>query len=232
MESFYGGRKGSSFIISKSFSTKEEMDEKFAEKNYKEVNYGEYALVVGNCKETGEVYLRTLDGSQFMFSLPGALDAIAVSNKQEFKYENGSGDYVPRYTLLMHFKNEEITSNISYIGTNQKFKDIKNNWLECGSVQTPSSLFNIYATVTSLPSTILEGSDESDCIILLKTDGSRSIYYWDTTKNSYQLFVEQVSIDNLVAEEIVQIGNINPTRDVQMMENGLYFKTIVCKYAE
>ena len=63
--SFYGGRRGASFIIAKSFKTEEEMIKEFAKGGqYKAVNYDEYVIIDTENKNditNGKIYRRGYD---------------------------------------------------------------------------------------------------------------------------------------------------------------------------
>lgn len=71
MGSFYGGRKGESFIISKTFSTVTEMIEAFSQGgNYTEVLYGQYVMIqYQNHINNGKVYKR---GYEYQNDMGGA----------------------------------------------------------------------------------------------------------------------------------------------------------------
>ena len=64
-ESFYGGRRGASFIIARTFASKEEMITEFQKGSvYKEVKFDEYVLINSDNKaypENGNVYKRGYD---------------------------------------------------------------------------------------------------------------------------------------------------------------------------
>lgn len=64
-ESFYGGRRGASFIIARTFTSKEEMIAEFQKGSvYKEVKFDEYVLINSDNKaypENGNVYKRGYD---------------------------------------------------------------------------------------------------------------------------------------------------------------------------
>lgn len=65
MESFYGGRRGQSFVLVKRFKTVEEMISAFKKGgDYKEVNYGEWVVIdclSKNNRDNGKIYVRGLD---------------------------------------------------------------------------------------------------------------------------------------------------------------------------
>lgn len=65
MESFYGGRRGQSFVLVKRFKTIEEMVTAFKKGgDYREVNYGEWVVIdclSKNNRDNGKVYVRGLD---------------------------------------------------------------------------------------------------------------------------------------------------------------------------
>ena len=66
MESFYGGRQGTPFLIKASFKTVNEMNVAFSNKDYTTVRYGEYCIidtVNKNHKDNGKIYRRVVNGT-------------------------------------------------------------------------------------------------------------------------------------------------------------------------
>ena len=65
MDSLYGGHEGASFVIKASFSSVDEMKQKFLQgSNFTEVWYGEYCLISTKNKnhpDNGKVFRRGLD---------------------------------------------------------------------------------------------------------------------------------------------------------------------------
>lgn len=74
MESFYGGRQGASFVLVKSFATKQDMIDAFAKGGaYTAVHYDEYVIINTknkNNKDNGAIYRR---GYDYTNSLGGAI---------------------------------------------------------------------------------------------------------------------------------------------------------------
>lgn len=123
-ESFYGGRRGASFIIAKSFTSKEEMIAEFQKGSaYKEVKFDEYVLISsedrtyrenGNVYKRGYDYTNDLGGAVFIgrFSGPSGISIQSVeidtgdiegtgSQKINIAYDDGT--------------NVEIGNGLNYI---------------------------------------------------------------------------------------------------------------------
>ena len=115
--SFYGGRRGASFVIAKRYSTIAEMVAAFSRGgDYKTVNYDEYVLIDTENKnnpDNGKIYRR---GYEYNNSMGGAIyegqivgpaglaphtemhtiDEIEqIEQRENFTYRRGSGEYSP-----------------------------------------------------------------------------------------------------------------------------------------
>ena len=75
MESFYGGKQGTSFIIKTTFTSKSAMDNAFNQGNlYKDVAYGEYVMIENTnmLDDTrGNVYKRGYNGAEYVGNFRG-----------------------------------------------------------------------------------------------------------------------------------------------------------------
>lgn len=115
--SFYGGRRGASFVIAKRYSTIAEMVAAFSQGGaYKTVNYDEYVLIDTenkNDKDNGKIYRR---GYEYNNSMGGAVyegqivgpagmaphtemhtidEVEQIEEREDFTYRRGSGSYSP-----------------------------------------------------------------------------------------------------------------------------------------
>ena len=115
--SFYGGRRGASFVIAKRYSTIAEMVVAFSQGgNYKTVNYDEYVLIDTENKnnpDNGKIYRR---GYEYNNSMGGAIyegqivgpaglaphtemhtidEVEQIEQREDFTYRRGSGEYSP-----------------------------------------------------------------------------------------------------------------------------------------
>ena len=115
--SFYGGRRGASFVIAKRYSTIAEMVAAFSQGgDYKTVNYDEYVLIDTENKnnpDNGKIYRR---GYEYNNSMGGAIyegqivgpaglaphtemhtidEVEQIQEREEFTYRRGSGEYSP-----------------------------------------------------------------------------------------------------------------------------------------
>ena len=113
--SFYGGRRGASFVISKRYSTIAEMVAAFSQGgDYKTVNYDEYVLIDTenkNDKDNGKIYRR---GYEYNNSMGGAVyegqivgpaglaphtemhtidEVQQIQEREDFEYRRGNGSY-------------------------------------------------------------------------------------------------------------------------------------------
>ena len=115
--SFYGGRRGASFVIAKRYSTIVEMVAAFSQGgDYKTVNYDEYVLIDTENKnnpDNGKIYRR---GYEYNNSMGGAIyegqivgpaglaphtemhtidEVEQIEQREDFTYRRGSGEYGP-----------------------------------------------------------------------------------------------------------------------------------------
>ena len=115
--SFYGGRRGASFVIAKRYSTIAEMVAAFSQGgDYKTVNYDEYVLIDTENKnnpDNGKIYRR---GYEYNNSMGGAIyegqivgpaglaphtemhtidEVEQIQERENFTYRRGSGEYSP-----------------------------------------------------------------------------------------------------------------------------------------
>lgn len=115
--SFYGGRRGASFVIVKRYSTIAEMIAAFSQGgDYKTVNYDEYVLIDTENKnnpDNGKIYRR---GYEYNNSMGGAIyegqivgpaglaphtemhtidEVEQIQEREDFTYRRGSGEYSP-----------------------------------------------------------------------------------------------------------------------------------------
>lgn len=113
--SFYGGRRGASFVIAKRYSTIAEMVAAFSQGgDYKTVNYDEYVLIDTENKnnpDNGKIYRR---GYEYNNSMGGAIyegqivgpaglaphtkmhtidEVEQIQEREDFTYRRGSGEY-------------------------------------------------------------------------------------------------------------------------------------------
>ena len=115
--SFYGGRRGASFVIAKRYLTIAEMVAAFSQGgDYKTVNYDEYVLIDTENKnnpDNGKIYRR---GYEYNNSMGGAIyegqivgpaglaphtemhtidEVEQIQEREDFTYRRGSGEYSP-----------------------------------------------------------------------------------------------------------------------------------------
>lgn len=120
--SFYGGRRGASFVIVKKYESIKEMVNCFQQGgNYKTVNYDEYVLidtVSKNDADNGKIYRR---GYEYTNNLGGAVyvgqivgpsgmaphtelktikEVKAIGTRDDFTYRRGEGSYNPTENLV------------------------------------------------------------------------------------------------------------------------------------
>ena len=115
--SFYGGRRGASFVIAKRYSTIAEMVTAFSQGgDYKTVNYDEYVLIDTENKnnpDNGKIYRRGYEYNNFMGGAiyegqivgPAGLaphtemhtidEVEQIEQREDFTYRRGSGEYSP-----------------------------------------------------------------------------------------------------------------------------------------
>ena len=132
--SFYGGRRGASFVIAKRYSTIAEMVAAFSQGgNYKTVNYDEYVLIDTenkNNKDNGKIYRR---GYEYNNSMGGAIyegqivgpagmaphtemhtiaEVEQIQRREGFEYRRGSGSYNATNNNLVPGKYNEAGSGV------------------------------------------------------------------------------------------------------------------------
>lgn len=120
--SFYGGRRGASFVIVKKYSSIKEMVNEFQKGgDYKTVNYDEYVLidtVSKNDADNGKIYRRgyeytnDLGGAVYVGQIVGPAgfsphvelktinDVKQIQERDNFTYRRGEGSYKPTVNLL------------------------------------------------------------------------------------------------------------------------------------
>ena len=144
--SFYGGRRGASFVIAKRYSTIAEMVAAFSQGgDYKTVNYDEYVLIDTENKnnpDNGKIYRR---GYEYNNSMGGAIyegqivgpaglaphtemhtvdEVEQIQEREDFTYRRGSGSYSPVGGNLIPGKYIESGSGL------EKFND-EITWAYC-----------------------------------------------------------------------------------------------------
>ena len=133
--SFYGGRRGASFVIAKRYSTIAEMVAAFSQGgDYKTVNYDEYVLIDTenkNNKDNGKIYRR---GYEYNNSMGGAIyegqivgpagmaphtemhtiaEVEQIQQREGFEYRRGSGSYDAANNNLVPGKYNEAGSGVA-----------------------------------------------------------------------------------------------------------------------
>lgn len=134
--SFYGGRRGASFVIVKRYSTIAEMVAAFSQGgDYKTVNYDEYVLIDTenkNDKDNGKIYRR---GYEYNNAMGGAVyegqivgpagmaphtemhtmrEVEEIEEREDFEYRRGSGSYSLVGNNLVPGKYTEPGSTVEY----------------------------------------------------------------------------------------------------------------------
>ena len=135
--SFYGGRRGASFVIVKRYSTIAEMIAAFSQGgDYKIVNYDEYVLIDTENKnnpDNGKIYRRgyeynnTMGGAIYEGQIVGptglaphtemhTIDEVEqIQEREDFTYRRGNGSYSPVGENLIPGKYVESgTGNVKY----------------------------------------------------------------------------------------------------------------------
>lgn len=168
--SFYGGRRGASFVIVKRYSTIAEMITAFSQGgDYKTVNYDEYVLIDTenkNDKDNGKIYRR---GYEYNNSMGGAVyegqivgpagmaphtemhtidEVEQIEEREDFEYRRGSGSYSPTGGNLIPGKYVEAGSGII------KYNDAI-NWAYC-SVRDENSHESTAHIGFKFPYTVIE----------------------------------------------------------------------------
>lgn len=133
MESFYGGRKGESFVIAKRFKTIQEMDSYFKNHaNLDEVGYGQYVIIDTENKsnfDNGKLYKRGFEGAEYVAQIVGPqgpapeIKIVDYNSKEKWDVEGslavGSG-------LVSGYNNDAIDFRWSRMEDDQKnFKGIE-----------------------------------------------------------------------------------------------------------
>ena len=120
--SFYGGRRGASFVIVKKYNSIKEMVDLFKQGgNYKTVNYDEYVLidtVSKNDADNGKIYRRgyeytnNLGGAVFVGQIVGPAgmaphtelktinEVKSIATRDDFTYRRGEGSYKSTENLI------------------------------------------------------------------------------------------------------------------------------------
>lgn len=120
--SFYGGRRGASFVIVKKFASISDMIAAFSQGgSYKTVNYDEYVLidtVSKNDTDNGKIFRRgyeynnEMGGAIYMGQIVGPAgysphvelktiaEVEAVQERDNFTYRRGTGSYTPNENLV------------------------------------------------------------------------------------------------------------------------------------
>ena len=120
--SFYGGRRGASFVIVKKFASISDMVAAFSQGgSYKTVNYDEYVLidtVSKNDTDNGKIFRRgyeynnEMGGAIYMGQIVGPAgysphvelktiaEVEAVQERDNFTYRRGTGSYAPNENLV------------------------------------------------------------------------------------------------------------------------------------
>ena len=120
--SFYGGRRGASFVIVKKFASISDMVAAFSQGgSYKTVNYDEYVLidtVSKNDADNGKIFRRgyeynnEMGGAIYMGQIVGPAgysphvklktiaEVEAVQERDNFTYRRGTGNYAPTENLV------------------------------------------------------------------------------------------------------------------------------------
>ena len=144
--SFYGGRRGASFVIVKRYATIAEMVAAFSQGgDYKTVNYDEYVLIDTenkNDRDNGKIYRR---GYEYNNAMGGAIyegqivgpagmaphtemhtidEVEQIQEREDFTYRRGSGSYSPVGGNLVPGKYVESGSGL------EKFNDAI-TWAYC-----------------------------------------------------------------------------------------------------
>lgn len=103
MDSFYGGQPGAPFFIAEEFNTFEELETCFLDISYRNVKYGEYAIISNkSSSENGDLYRRDPSGPHYIANISGpyggAIPNVHFCSLGELsiifdKLKNGSQDF-------------------------------------------------------------------------------------------------------------------------------------------
>ena len=172
--SFYGGRRGASFVIVKRYSTIAEMVAAFSQGgDYKIVNYDEYVLIDTENKnnpDNGKIYRR---GYEYNNSMGGAVyegqivgpaglaphtemhtidEVEQIQEREDFTYRRGSGEYSPVDGNIIPGKYVEAGSGVI------KYND-KITWAYC-SVRDMNSHESTAHVGFKFPYTVIDYTTE------------------------------------------------------------------------
>ena len=139
MESFYGGRQGTPFLIKKSFVSIGEMNDAFKESSYTTVRYGEYCIidtVNKNSPDNGKIFRRVVNGAGDpgiprancvgqivgpssgtpMFEITN-FDNVNKEYRAEINNRNGVADKEMYQLMAYEYSTEDQKSNLAYNST-------------------------------------------------------------------------------------------------------------------
>ena len=151
MDSLYGGHEGASFVIKASFSSVDEMKQKFSQgSNFTEVWYGEYCLISTKNKnhpDNGKVFRRGLDyqnsqtaGSIFVGQIVGPSSGTpffqvdTIDNVEKISTKTLEENTYRRYPVSQNVDGTVVT--------NWK-QDASGNWQDVGGTLKKDFKFNI-----------------------------------------------------------------------------------------
>lgn len=145
MSSFYGGRKGESFVIAKSFYTVDEMEAFVARgsETLNEVGYGQFMIIDTLNKanlDNGKLYKRGFEGAEYVARIVGPpgpapkIEPVAYDTKQVW---DGEASFSPEYDLVPGSTTDEIKYRWAYV------QDENGNYvaMKIGS-KVPYTVFN------------------------------------------------------------------------------------------
>ena len=206
MNSFYGGMKGNSFNIVKTYESKDAMLIDFLSPSC-EVGYGDYVVISSSDINNGDLYKRTENfsvnnGALFIVNLSGSIGkSSTISFSPDFNNIPGTpqtmttttGSMIPGYYLDDHDQPIYI-DNISYKTQQSTINDTVNTTI---AFQFPYPVLNF---TSKIDSTL------SEARIVRKDDGSHPYYY------SYELQLPETVQPNRIKKMeviIVTSENIN-----------------------
>jgi hypothetical protein len=151
MDSLYGGHEGASFVIKASFSSVDEMKQRFSQgSNFTEVWYGEYCLISTNNKnhpDNGKVFRRGLDyqnaqtaGSIFVGQIVGPSSGTpffqvdTIDNVKKISTKTLEENTYRRYPVSQNADGTVVT--------NWK-QDASGNWQDVGGTLKKDFKFNV-----------------------------------------------------------------------------------------
>lgn len=134
--SFYGGRRGASFVITGRFASIQDMTNKFSQgSNYSVINYDEYVIidtVNKNDPDNGKIFRRGYDsqgdlgGAQYVGQIVGpsglapqvemtTIDEVKNMQEQEgFEYRHSEGEYAPTVNLVPGKEGSKFNDSIKW----------------------------------------------------------------------------------------------------------------------